>query len=330
MRRLPGGIFALILLLPAPSLSAQVRAREGVILRQPVERAVLRKPTAMISSIDPLTAISITTSPAAPSLPSPSFQITSFSRPNGAHTDAQGNTIRTSLTLSAADVKACPLTPMFSFGPGQPTVPAAAFALGLPSTAQVYDKYTWIGSTLYFRPPALPDGAFPGGLASPPQTTNSWVHVVNCRNEYSNALAFRVEPTTFQITKVYPDGFIGGQQIVVHGTGLSGMVACDSITWCKPTQQVMFYFKLGKTNAAGTGMDVVERELEAPQMSFPSLDERYTNVYAPSLEGQGYTRDKWALLESKLYVVKNGVKSNVLPARYCSSTANTKLSGPCF
>jgi hypothetical protein len=330
MKRRSSQIAALIVVLFAPSLSAQVvRAREGVILRQPILREPISSRTVIAS--DPLASVTITTSPPAPNLSAPSFEVKSFNVDNGAVTDAQGKTIRTNLALTPTELRACPLTPMFYFGPSAPAVPAASFYTGLPETATTDQKYSFIGGSLYFRPPPVPDQAFPGELPSTQGAKNSWVYVVNCRNEVSNALPFRVEPTKFQITRVSPAAFVGGQQIVVGGTGLAGLVACDSITWCTPTQKVIFTFKLGKNNVSNTALDVVEREFEAPAMTPPSIDERYTNVYVPSIEGQGYTKNTWVLLESKVQVVKNGVRSNALPIRYCSSVQNTSIAtGSCW
>jgi hypothetical protein len=317
---------ALTVALLSPGLSAQVRVREGVI-RAPAGQIQSRR----MSSIAIVSSVSITTSPAAPNLPSPTFQITSFNDASGAYNDVQGRTVRTNLSLTPVELQACPLTPMFSFGPSQPTIPASSWYLNISNDAPAHQKYSFLNGSLYFRPPPVPNDGFPGGLPSPPMAKNAWVHVVNCRNEYSNALAFRIEPMELQLIKALPDGFIGGQQVTISGTGLDGMVSCGS-TWCDPKQKVMFFFKLVKTNTAGTGQDVAERELEAPLAHGASgLDERRATVYAPSLEGQGYTRATWALVESKVYVIKgDGQRSNSIPVRYCSSTALASNPGPCF
>jgi hypothetical protein len=322
---------ALVLILLTSPLVAQSKIRSGAVLQQPVQATnQMRAARAELFAVDPLAGLTITPSPGAPSLPSPSFEATGLSGASGAQNDAQGKIVRTNLGPTGAELQACPLTPMFSFGPSGPTVPAAPFYLDTPNTAPAYQKYTFISGSLYFRPPAVPDAAFPGGLPSPQGAKNSWVYVANCRGEYSNAQAFRLEPTKYQITKVWPDGFIGGQQLVVSGTGLEGRKACSSTDWCAPTQKVMLHFRVVRVNSAGTA-EYMERDIEAPLWNGTSgLDERSVAVFAPSIEALGYSRPVWQLVESTLYVLKAGVRSNDLPARYCSATGNPASTGSCW
>jgi hypothetical protein len=327
----PSHAAVLMLVALSSSLSAQVsKTRPDLILKQPLlPRTEYTAARSQMKAMDPLAALTITPSPAAPNLPSPSFEAKSLNVPAGAHNDAQGKIVRTNLNLTGGENQACPITVMFTFGTGV-SVPAAGWYPTTASTAPAHERYPFLYGGAYFRPPAVPDGAFPGGVPSPPQTKNSWVHLVNCRNEYSNALPFRIEPTKFQITKVWPAAFIGGQQVVVSGSGLEGLISCGS-AWCAPTQKVMFHFKLGKNNQSNTGLDIVERDLEGPLWNGSSLDERAVNLFAPSLEGQGYTKASWVLMEASVYVMKGTARSNSLPIRYCSSAANTSIaSGSCW
>jgi hypothetical protein len=340
----PGRLAAYMLLVLSPPLSAQERVREGVILRQPtstVERAPTNaqttavrseamKSVGMLSVINPMDGLSIVSTPPAPRLPTPTFTISDLSRSSGARTDEQTMTVKTSIAVSNTEWQACPLTPMFAFGPPGVQVAAAPYYTNVDSTKPPAAKYTHFNGKLYFRPPWVPDDAFPNALPTPGTATNSHIFVVNCRGEVSNALPFRLEPNKFQLLRVSKDGFIGGEQIKFYGTGLQPMKSCGN-QWCAPTQKVMMVFKLGKTNAAGTGLDVIEREFEAPLWSSPhGLGERDVEVFAPSLAGAGYTNAQWVILESKAYVLKDGLRSNYLPVRYCSSSESAARPGACW
>ena len=247
-----------------------------------------------------------------PSLPSPKFQIVGFSRSYSAQNDPMVNTVRLAST-PPADWKSCPYTPMIHWSQGQPAVPAAPHNVGQSTSDATYDKYVVVGDAVYFRNPVIPGQV----LVQHPEV-NARLYLVNCRNEYSNALDYTIEPpepTTFQITTVYPEKIAPGAKVAISGFALAA--------WDTTSQKVYFHFKLAKTNAAGTGQDEAQREVPA---GYANASDSYSAwVFAPALEGLGYDR-QWVILEASLYVVKSGLRSNSIPIRYCSSS-NGPLPG---
>jgi hypothetical protein len=170
-----------------------------------------------------------------------------------------------------------------------------------------------IGKAVYFRNPVIPAQV----LVKHPQV-NARLYLVNCRNEYSNALDYTIEPpepTTLQLASYFPEKITPGVKVLINGYALA--------KWDNSSQTVFFHFKLGKTNAAGTGLDVAEREVAAQYVG--TSDSYGANVFAPALEGLGYDR-QWVILDASLYVVKDGLRSNSLPIKYCSSS-NGPLPG---
>jgi len=267
-----------------------------------------------------------------PTLPAPSFQLTGFNVDEGARNDQQGRVATTSLPLNE-NPRDCPYTPMFFYDAAQAPVPAAGFYVDQagqvqPDTDPAWAKYTILSNGhLYFRAPT-----FPALRYVTPPTYNSWVFVLNCRNEYSNAVRFRVYPTDLQLMSVTPGGFIGGQQVNLFGTGFAGITPND--------QKVFFHVRLGRNNATNTALDYTTREIEAApafasQSSSPQvLDSRQINVLAPSLEGLGYGYTSgYVLVESSVYVTRGLAHTVSLPVRICSSTATAAKiagTGPCW
>lgn len=287
----------------------------------------------------------------APTLPSPSFYLISFNIDEGARNDQQGRVAKTSLSLPASpsgnqNPCDCPYTPMFLYDNARAPVPAAGWYFTSsgdvqPDTDPACAKYTILfGNTLYLRAPT-----FPGLTYVRPPAYNTWVFVVNCRGEYSNARQFRVYPTDFELGYadaiaysggqwVTLNGYVGGTQLNLHGTGFAGLAPND--------QTVFFHFELGKTNASGTGLDLTTRDIAAapafPQSTDPAhpdvMDERQINVLVPSLEGAGYGKnDGYVLLKSTVYVKKGYQTSAALPVRVCSTSASAATiagNGPCW
>jgi hypothetical protein len=267
---------------------------------------------------------------AAPLLPAPSFQLKSFNDDEGAKNDQQGRTAYTSLALNQ-NPQACPYTPMFVYDGAQAPIPAAGFYLTAsgqvePDTDPAYNKYSILNNgILYFRAPT-----FPGLKYVRPPAYNTWVYVVNCRGEYSNALHFRVYPTNLQLQFVTPTRFIGGQQVNLFGAGFAGITPTD--------QKVLFHVTLGRTNAAGNALDQTVRDIEASP-AFPQggaqqlLNERQINVLAPNLDGLGYGPSSgYILLDAQVYVTRGGIPTAKLPVTICrndASAAQISGTGPC-
>jgi hypothetical protein len=91
------------------------------------------------------------------------------------------------------------------------------------------------------------------------------------------------------------------------------------------TQKVIFTFKFAKTNAAGTGLDIVMADQEA---LVTSTDNRSVLLNAPSPASLGYTKPTWVLLDASVRVVKNGITSNSIPVKYCSQPNLSVQSAP--
>jgi hypothetical protein len=258
----------------------------------------------------------------APNLPAPAFRISwspsgdTTSINEGAQNDRLGRTLMLADAVRS-NPSQCPYRVVFHWDGIQPDVDAGPWYTDAAPTATTDQKYPIINSAVYFRAPVIGNANFK--FVTPPDY-NSYVYVRNCRDEYSNALKFRIWPTTFQVTSVNPrDGFIAGQVVWLLGTGLAGAYQTD--------QKVMFSFKLMRLNASGQREEFV-REFEAAQWG--QWDERAATVYAPSLAGAGYTQDNTAIVEASVYVVRGLVRTPPVPVRYCATTQLISSAGSCW
>lgn len=258
----------------------------------------------------------------APILPTPSFQLKNFNVDEGAKNDYQGRLGFTSLALNQ-NPQACPYTPMFLYDGLQSPVPAAGYYLS--STGQVepdsdpaYEKYTILNGGIYFRAPT-----FPGLRYVRAPVYNTWVFIVNCRNEYSNAVKFRVYPTDFQLQYtdalacrngqwVFQYGTIAGKQVTatsrgsrltLHGTGFAGLA---------PTDQKVVFHIAGLDNSGSS----ISRDVEAAPAFVTTgstvLNERSIDVLSPDPATVGL----FTVLQAAVSVLKGGQTTVSLPVSY--------------
>ena len=269
----------------------------------------------------PVTASGWVTAPGAgfatPRLPAPAFT----GQPNlpyGATTDHNGMTVR--LSPTPTDASSCPLVPMFYWNAASPPMPAAPFYRTTSATATAQEKYPFLYGAVYFRPPVIPGIAFVDP-ASPSSEFDAWFFVANCRGQYSNPVPFRMYSTEFRLSKAVTveANVIAGGKMTIIGTGLAPW---KNYTNAPPyNQKVIFFFTLVK------GTQSYVRELEATVWS---NNEQSIAVDVPSIEALGFTSANSALTEAKVYVVKDGVRSNELPIRYCSVKNSALTTGPCW
>ena len=253
---------------------------------------------------------------APPNLPSPVLRVVDFNIDEGARTDAEGRVIHLSASAPASSAQ-CPYRVLVHWDAVQPAVEAAPFYPTTPEDRRPSEKYPVIQDAIYFRVPVITN---PGFKYVNAPSYNSYIYLRNCRDEYSNALPFRIHPTALQLHSIVQrQGVIAGQSVGIRGSGLAGASQTD--------QRVVFFFRFGRTKPGDGGVEYVERTFDATPHS---QDERFVAAYAPSVQASGYTRDQYFLEQTKVYVVRGNTQSNALPLRYCSSAGLAANSGSCW
>lgn len=269
-----------------------------------------------------------------PSLPTPSFQLTRFDVDEGAKNDHQARMATTTLALPGGNPSSCAYSPMVYFDGTQAPVPAAGWQVSSsgqvePDSDPAYQKYSIVnGGTISFRAPDIP-----AGYVRPP-TYNTWIFVVNCRNEYSNALQFRLYSPQLQLRDFislschngqlsYTFGYIGGgtgvgtasprvpattsgQRLAVQGTGFAGLA---------PTDQTVTFHLYG-VDASGTRIshDAVAQPA-SPTIGGTESNERQIVVFSPDPTTFGMIGGVTATVA----VTKGGKTTVSLPVSYYPS-----------
>ena len=272
-----------------------------------------------------------------PNLSSPSFQIWLIAKNEGALNDAKGIVVKMSLALTQ-NPPSCPYTPMFYYDGAQPPISAAGNKI-IDATGQVEpdsdpasEKYPIvIGGNIQFRAPIFPGLRY---VQSP--ATNAWVFIVDCHNQYSNALAFRVYPPDFQLLSahamkcqdhhwVYSWALAGtggsqtipatqpGQQVDLAGTGFAGG---------SPPGDQKVYFHLQGTDANGKAI-AGDAEASLPfTTTLTRFDERQISVLSPDPGTLGL----YNVEQATVYVTRSGKQSASLPISYYPTSTGAPVN----
>ena len=235
-----------------------------------------------------------------PRMPSPTYSATSMNITEAAWNDREGPVMRTSMPQAEQVAGGCPQSVYFFVDGAAEPILAAGWYVNSTST-QPEAMFTNLNGSMYFRVPKA------ANITAAPTGNNAYVFAVNCRGEYTNALPFKIWPGDLHIEKAFPVSavtggslkFLGGDNGDITGWGMKNQFATN-------TQKVILETKFARSDGSQTSTQT--------QLEVWTEGERTVGIKAPVLTTLAPATS--ALLDAKVYVVKDGVQSNSIPICY--------------